>query len=268
MAARNSSGAVVRWTGTVRDVTKHKRAEEALRESQERYELAMAASESGYWDWDVPPTSTSSRRAYEMGGYDPDTWKNRDDYKARINMHPEDFARWEAAREALFAGTGERLAMEVRYIVRGETRWHSLQAICRRDDAGKVIRWTGSTTDVTERKRAEEAQRESEQRYARVVSASDEAFWDWNAAVDELYLSPRFLDMFDFPPDTTFPGRAAFFESLADFGGGPRGNAACGRRALRREDRADGNRDSCFGARRGAAGSRLPAVRRAIPRAR
>jgi signal transduction histidine kinase len=71
-------------------------------------------------------------------------------------MHPEDFARWEAAREELFAGTGERLAMEVRYIVRGATRWHSLQAICRRDDTGKVIRWTGSATDITERKLAEE----------------------------------------------------------------------------------------------------------------
>ena len=77
----------------------------------------------------------------------------RDEYRANINMHPEDFARWEAAREALFAGTGERLSMEVRYIVRGETRWHSLQAICRRDDTGKVIRWTGSATDITERKR-------------------------------------------------------------------------------------------------------------------
>ena len=73
-----------------------------------------------------------------------------------INMHPEDFARWEAAREELFAGTGERLSMQVRYIVRGETRWHILHAICRRDDTGKVIRWTGSTTDITERKRAEE----------------------------------------------------------------------------------------------------------------
>jgi PAS domain S-box-containing protein len=169
-ATRDPDGKVVRWVGVTRDVTARRRAEEALqaseaalRESDQRYELAMAASESGYWAWHVPSDRYFvSPRAFELNGYPPETaWANRDEYRAQINMHPEDAAQWEAAREALFAGTGERLAMEVRYIVRGETRWHSLRGICKRDDTGKVVRWTGSTTDVTERKLAEEALRES-----------------------------------------------------------------------------------------------------------
>src|SRR5262249_29144917 len=158
VCVRDVDGKPLRMAGSISDVDDRRRAEEALRESEQRYELAMAASESGYWDWIVPTNRYyASPRAFELGGYPPGTtWVDRDDYRARINMHPENFARWEAAREELFAGTGERLTMEVRYIVRGEPRWHILHAICRRDDTGKVIRWTGSSTDITERKLAEE----------------------------------------------------------------------------------------------------------------
>jgi PAS domain S-box-containing protein len=158
LCIRDADGKPLRMAGSISDVDARRRTVDALRESEQRYELAMAASESGYWDWNVTAnTYFVSPRAFELSGYPPGTtWADRDAYRASINMHPEDFARWEAAREALFAGSGDRLAMEVRYIVRGETRWHTLQAICRRDGTGKVIRWTGSTTDITGRKQAEE----------------------------------------------------------------------------------------------------------------
>src|SRR5262245_24033282 len=155
---RDKQGVAVRVVGTIMDVTERKLAAEALGVSEERYALAMEASESGYWDWDIPTGRYFvSPRAYELAGFPPGTkWVGRDDYRKHINMHPEDLARWEAAREALFAGTGERLSMEVRYMIKGEPRWHVLHAICKRDDAGKVIRWTGSDTDITERKVAEQ----------------------------------------------------------------------------------------------------------------
>jgi PAS domain S-box-containing protein len=158
VCVRDAHGTPLRMAGTISDVDARRRAEDALRESEQRYELAMAASESGYWDWTVPTNRFyASPRAFELGGYPPGTtWVDRDEYRKNINMHPDDFARWEAAREELFAGTGERLTMEVRYIVRDEIHWHLLHAICSRDDTGKVIRWTGSSTDITERKLAEE----------------------------------------------------------------------------------------------------------------
>jgi PAS domain S-box-containing protein len=158
VCVRDADGKPLRMAGSMSDVDARRRAEDALRESEQRYELAMAASESGYWDWHVPTNRYFvSPRAFELGGYARGTtWVSRDEYSSNINMHPEDLARWEAAREALFAGTGERISMQVRYIVRGETRWHLLHALCKRDDTGKVVRWTGSTTDITDRKRAEE----------------------------------------------------------------------------------------------------------------
>src|SRR5258706_1251527 len=158
VCVRDSSGNPRRMAGSVSDVDARHRAEDALRESQQRYELAIAASGSGYFDWHVPTnTYFASPRALELAGFPPDTsFVTRDQFTAGCNIYPEDFARWDAARTKVLTGTAERASMEVRYIVRGETRWHLLSGICSRDDTGKVVRWVGSMTDITDRKLAEE----------------------------------------------------------------------------------------------------------------
>jgi PAS domain S-box-containing protein len=202
VCVRDADGKPLRMAGSMADVDARRRAEDALRESEKRYELAMAASESGYWDWHIPTDRYfASPRAYELGGYSPGTtWVSRDEFIARTNMHPEDAAKWEAAREELFAGTGERLAMEVRYIVRGETRWHMLQAICKRDDAGKVIRWSGSATDITERKRAEDELRRSEAFLAEGQHLSRTGSFSWRVATGEIAWSEQIYRIFKFDP--------------------------------------------------------------------
>jgi PAS domain-containing protein len=49
----DSHGRATRWSGSISDIDAHKRTEQALRESQERYQLAVAGSNEGMWDWDM-----------------------------------------------------------------------------------------------------------------------------------------------------------------------------------------------------------------------
>jgi len=126
------------------------------------------------------------------------TFAGREDFHYRTSYFPEDRDKWRDAVTKLFAGSGSRLSMEVRLSVAGEIRWHAMHGMCFRE-SGKVVRWVGSATDVTERKRAEDARRVSEERYARAMEGSDAGHWDWNIATDEMFVSERAREMLALP---------------------------------------------------------------------
>ena len=123
----------------------------------ERYERVMLSANAGFWDWDVLNDEFyASPRLLEMEGFPPGTeFSGREDFLRRAPFHREDREKWQQAVKQLFASGGARVAMEVRAIVRGETRWRALDGMCFRDANGKVVQWSGSSTDITERKRAE-----------------------------------------------------------------------------------------------------------------
>src|SRR5262249_45159514 len=138
MCVRDAAGKILRWTGSATDVTARKRAEEALRESEQRYELAMLASEAGFWDWDVATDKDYvSPKLLEKIGFPAGTeFDGRADFSARGPWHPDDLANWERAVTELFAGSGTRLTGEMRTIHGAETRWYRLSGLCLRDSAG------------------------------------------------------------------------------------------------------------------------------------
>src|SRR5262249_38092573 len=130
----------------------------------------------------------------------------------RFPFHPQDRPKWARAIAAHLAGREAHFKMELRIVVRGEVRWTAFHFVSTRDAAGTPVRWTGSIGDITEHKRAEEALRQSQQRYERVMLALNLGLWDCDVVTDEVYVSPRFLEMNGLPRDTVFAGRADFLE--------------------------------------------------------
>ncbi|HYR17939.1 MAG TPA: EAL domain-containing protein [Myxococcales bacterium] len=144
-------------TGTLLDITERRRAEHALRQSEERYALAERGANDGLWDWDLAGNRVylSPRWKQMLGlredelGSDPEAWFER--------VHPDDRDRLSAdvARHL----SGDTPNLEVEHRIRhadGTWRWVLLRGTAVRDAQGKATRMAGSQTDVTERKEAEE----------------------------------------------------------------------------------------------------------------
>ena len=139
------------------DVTERKRADELIRASEERLQLALDGAQDGVWDWDVPSgRAVYTERWSEMLGYAPD--EIEPDVRAWLGLvHPEDLPKAQAALARHFAGHDERYEIEHRLRTKGGG-WKWVLARGRavaRDANGRVLRMTGTHKDISETKQAE-----------------------------------------------------------------------------------------------------------------
>ena len=179
------------------EIAERRQAEEALRESEERWQFALEGAGEGVWDWNARTNEVFfSRRWKEMLGYAEDEiGSSIDEWDARI--HPEDKEHCHAELKRHFTGQSAFYQNEHRLLCKdGSYKWILDRGkVIQWSDEGKPLRVIGTHADVTERKRLEAALRNSKERLDLALRATQEAVWDWDLSTDTMYYSPQWWNM-------------------------------------------------------------------------
>jgi PAS domain S-box-containing protein len=170
----DENGRVVRVVGNNIDITERVQAKEALREREQRLRLALDASAGGSWTWDIATNRADwDDRFRKLYGFAPEELATFDAWLSRV--HEEDRQRVLGLHnEILHTNKAEGWDHTFR-IVRpdGNVLWIESLGQADRDAEGQVIRLRGLELDVTKRRLAEEALRESEEREGFLLRLAD-----------------------------------------------------------------------------------------------
>ncbi len=173
---RDSQGQPIRILETNIDITPRKQAEEALHESQEKLRLAVEGASLGTWNWDLKTGELAgSPLAFAMFGLSADT---KFDFAIFLSMiRADDRAMVEEAMKRTLA---QHLEYDVEYRciwLDGAERWIAAKGRAYQDEAGENVRVGGIVFDVTERRRALEGLRESEERFQAMANGIPQLAW-------------------------------------------------------------------------------------------
>ncbi|WP_246522881.1 PAS domain S-box protein [Gemmata palustris] len=172
----DGAGAPKRFDGVTLDVTDQRRAEAALRESNDRFAIVARATNDAVWDWDMRTNAVWwNEGAGALFGYRPGdvgadaTWWYE-------HIHPGDRDRVVTGIHAVIDRGGANWSDEYRFRRADGTYAAVLDRGYAIHEDGKTVRLVGAMQDITERRRAEEQLRESEQRFRSLFESMDEGY--------------------------------------------------------------------------------------------
>ena len=183
-----------------RDITERKRAEEALRLTEQHRAIINLAATEGSYDWDITKdTLDISPRLNEIFGFEQSELTSKD-WVARV--HADDLEIYRLALVRHFKQ--ETGVLECEYRIRdkaGGGRWISDRAIAQTDDQGRAVRLIGAISDITERKRAEEELRAQSAILEATMENMGQGISMFDRNLNTVAFNKKFFELMEFPEE-------------------------------------------------------------------
>ncbi|MGD9975376.1 MAG: PAS domain S-box protein [Desulfatirhabdiaceae bacterium] len=195
---RDALGNIIAYIGINKDITERKHAEDNLLQMAERLDLAQQIAKAGVWDWNIETGHIEwSDQMYDLFGLDP--LKNRASFQIWKNiLHPQDI---EIAGNRIEQSLEMKTTLNSDYRIvlpDGQIRWINAVGQGKYDEQGRPVRMIGFCMDITERKRAEESLRESEERLRTILQTAMDGFWILDTQGRILEVNKTYCQMSDY----------------------------------------------------------------------
>jgi PAS domain S-box-containing protein len=190
------------WLCVGRDNTERKQMEDALKESEQRWQLALEGSGDGVWDWNIEKgTDFLTSHTKTMFGYDADKeWPQLKNWKSEI--HPDDLDGYLQSINPHIAGKTPEYHHEYRFRCSdGSYKWIMDRGkVIERSANGSALRMVGTVTDMSERREIIKALEQSEQKFRLIAERSTDLISRHSGDGRFIYVSPSSEKILGYSP--------------------------------------------------------------------